>query len=150
MAANTTTQILKEEADKAHVKRIWKAFWILLILTIFELALGLLIYNLDKGDPSYMLIIFIKGVITILTIAKAFYIISIFMHLGDEIRSMMLSLALPAALFIWFITAFLADGTSFKNLRNTNAGSRVYIEQKNPIHAPPKVIQTIEMDKKLD
>ena len=134
--SDTTVHAIAHRTDSEQVKRIWKAFWILSIITIIELALGLTIFQLDKGDPSYMLIIFIKGVICILTIAKAFYIISIFMHLGDEIRSMMLSLAVPALLFIWFIIAFLADGNSFKNLRNTDAGSRKYVPEKVMHHAP--------------
>ncbi len=34
-----------------------------------------------------------------------------------------MTIAVPAALFIWFIIAFLYDGNSWKNLRNTDAGS---------------------------
>ncbi|MEO6133676.1 MAG: cytochrome C oxidase subunit IV family protein, partial [Ginsengibacter sp.] len=103
-------------------------------------------YQLDKGNPSHSLILFIKGVISILTLVKAFYIISIFMHLGDEKRTMILSIAVPSLLFIWFITAFLADGQSFKTLRNTNAHSRKYIEQPVMHHAPAAA----KPDKKLD
>ncbi|MEO5648793.1 MAG: cytochrome C oxidase subunit IV family protein [Ginsengibacter sp.] len=151
MSAQTTVQVLSHESDKAHVKRIWKAFWILLVLTIIELGLGLVIFQLDKGDPSPMLILFIKGVISILTLAKAFYIISIFMHLGDEIRTMMLSIAVPATLFVWFIIAFLGDGNSFRHARNTDAGSRVYIEQKIQHHmVPPVTVPAEKTDKKLD
>ncbi len=150
MSAEITTPLPHTEADVAHVKRIWKAFWILLILTIIELGLGLTIYNMDLGaNPNETLVLFIKGVICILTIAKAFYIISIFMHLGDEIRTMILTIAIPATLFIWFITAFIADGNSFKNLRNTDAGSRKYIEQKQIMH-PPAHTPAEKSDKKLD
>ena len=145
-----TTHLGTTAADSRQVKRIWKAFWILLVLTIIELALGLTIYKIDLGEnPSHTLVLFIKGVICILTLAKAFYIISIFMHLGDEVRNMMLSLALPATLFIWFIIAFISDGASFRNLRNTDGGSRKYIEQPvkyhHPINTPAE-----KQDKKLD
>lgn len=142
MSLQTSPQIIAHADDAAHVKRIWKAFWILLILTVIELALGLTIYQLDKGEPSEWLILFIKGVICILTLAKAFFIISIFMHLGDEIQSLVYSLALPAMLFIWFITAFLVEGTSFKHLRNTHAGSREYKEVKirhKPLNIPENI-----------
>jgi cytochrome c oxidase subunit IV len=61
---------------------------------------------------------FLKGVIVILTLAKAFYIVSIFMHLGDEIRNMIMTIAVPLLLFVWFIAAFLWDGNEYKNLRN--------------------------------
>lgn len=99
-------------------KRIWKTFWLLLIITIMELLLGLLMYWIP-GMSSF-LVMFIKGVIVILTLAKAFYIIAIFMHLGDEIRNMIMTISVPALLFIWFIAAFLWDGNSFRNLRNTH------------------------------
>ena len=40
------------------------------------------------------------------------------MHLKHEIKNMIMTIAVPALLFIWFIGAFLWDGDSFKNLRN--------------------------------
>lgn len=150
MAAEITTQLPVTEADIAQVKRIWRAFWVLLVLTILELALGLTIYFIEMNpDYSNFLVLFIKGVICILTLAKAFYIISIFMHLGDEIRTMILSLAVPATLFIWFIVAFIADGNSYKNLRNTDAGSRIYVKPKN-YHTVPLEKGAEMREKKLD
>ncbi len=148
MSAQITSPIIVTEADTAHVKRIWKAFWILLVLTIIELAMGLTIYYIDlTPEPSQFLILGIKGAICILTLAKAFYIISIFMHLGDELRNMIMTIAIPATLFIWFIVAFIWDGNSFKNLRNTDAGSRIYIEQQ---HHAPAPLPAEKSDKKLD
>ena len=135
----STSPLVVTAEDRAHVKRIWKAFWILLVLTIIELALGLAIYYIDlTPDPSHGLILGIKGVICILTLAKAFYIISIFMHLGDELRTMVMTIAIPATLFIWFIIAFIWDGSSFRHARNTDAGSRTYKEQKHVTTPPAK------------
>lgn len=150
MSAETSTHIVSGAADVAQVKRIWKVFWILLVLTILELALGLTVYKIDLGsDPNESVVLAIKGIICILTLAKAFYIISIFMHLGDEVRNMVMSVAVPASLFIWFIIAFIYDGNSFKKLRNTDAGSRPYIEQKEYHHVPaPEPAE--KSDKKLD
>ena len=99
-----------------NVKRIWKTFWVLLIVTVIELGLGLLLY---ATDFSHTLDLAVKGVIVILSLAKAFYIVSIFMHLGDEIRNMIMSIVVPLLLFIWFIAAFLWDGSSYLKLRNT-------------------------------
>ena len=133
----TTTNAIEISHDEAQVKRIWKAFWVLLVLTIIELGLGLTIYNMDlSSNPNEILILSIKGVICILTLAKAFYIISIFMHLGDEVRSLILTLGIPALLFIWFLFVFIYDGNSFRNLRNTDAGSRPYIEKVKQHPAP--------------
>lgn len=145
-----STHLGTSEADIAQVKRIWKVFWILLVLTILELALGLTIYRIDLGaNPNESLVLMIKGVICILTLAKAFYIISIFMHLGDEIRTMIMTVGLPTLLFIWFIIAFIADGNSFKHLRNTDAGIRQYKEQPQEFHHPSPE-PAASSDKKLD
>ena len=48
-----------------------------------------------------------------------YYIVSVFMHLGDEIRNMIMTIVVPLMLFIWFIFAFIYEGNSYKNLRNT-------------------------------
>ncbi len=139
MSAITTAHAIDPEHNKAQVKRIWKAFWILLVLTILELALGLTIYNIElNANYNEHLVLALKGTICILTLAKAFYIISIFMHLGDEVRNLIMSLAVPALSFIWFIFAFIYDGNSFKNLRNTDAGSHPSIEnvQQHPAATP--------------
>ena len=82
------------------VKRIWKTFWLLLIITIIELALGFAMYAIDM---SGWIQLFLKGVIVILYLAKAFYIVGIFMHLGDELRNMIMTIVVPLLLFVWFI-----------------------------------------------
>lgn len=99
----------------SDTKRIWKTFWVLLVITIIELGLGLLMYAIEF---PYGVNLAIKGGIVILSLAKAFYIVSVFMHLGDEIRNMIMTIVVPLLLFIWFIAAFLWDGSSFNNLRN--------------------------------
>jgi cytochrome c oxidase subunit IV len=111
----TASEITIHHAPSESTRRIWKTTIILSVLTMFELSLGLLMYATDFPHWADM---FIKGVIVILTLAKAFYIISIFMHLGDEIRNMIMTMAMPILLFVWFITAFLWDGSSFRELRN--------------------------------
>ena len=112
--------------------KIWKIFWVLSILTIIELALGYFLYA--KGnDLGYITVLSTKGAIALLTLAKAYYIVSVFMHLGDEIRNFIMTITVPLILFVWFIIAFLADGNSWKNLRNTDGGSRSnVIEQSAP------------------
>ncbi len=62
--------------------RIWKIFWVLSALTVIELALGYFLYF--KGhDLSHTTVLVTKSVIGILTLLKAYYIVSVFMHLGD-------------------------------------------------------------------
>jgi len=120
-----------------------------LVLTILELACGLWIYFLQKGDPSPSLIFIIKLAIITFTLGKAFYIISIFMHLGDEVRRMILSIGIPMLLFIWFITAFLWDGHAFKVARNTDAGLNKYAPQEirhQPLNIPPGAEKKYKLD----
>ena len=105
--------------DAVFKKRIKKTTILLSVITIIELGIGLLIYTLHKGDQNRdFLILLFKGVVCILTLAKAYYIVSVFMHLGDEIRNMIMTIVVPLLLFIWFIIAFIYDGNSYKNKRN--------------------------------
>jgi cytochrome c oxidase subunit IV len=103
--------------DNAHTsfdtKPIWRTFWILLGITMVELLLATI--HLKTGFPNKYVL---NGVYLILTCAKAFYIIAEFMHLRHEIKNMIMTIAVPACLFIWFIIAFLSDGNSFRELRN--------------------------------
>ena len=105
--------------DAEFHKRVRKTTILLSVITVIELGIGLTIYSLHKSDVNRdMLILAFKGVVCILTLAKAYYIVSVFMHLGDEIRNMIMTIVVPLMLFIWFIIAFIADGNSYKNLRN--------------------------------
>lgn len=105
--------------DAEFKKRVRKTTILLSVITIIELAIGLTIYTIHKGEnPSHLLVLMFKGLVCILTLAKAYYIVSVFMHLGDEIRNMIMTIVVPLMLFIWFIAAFIIDGNSYKNLRN--------------------------------
>ena len=105
--------------DATFKKKVKNTTILLSILTIVELAIGLIIYNMRKGDaPNELLVLMFKGMVCILTLAKAYYIVSVFMHLGDEIRNMIMTIVVPLLLFVWFIAAFIWDGNSYKNLRN--------------------------------
>jgi cytochrome c oxidase subunit 4 len=103
------------QSDAEFRAKVRKTTILLSIVTVIELGLGLLMYATDMA-PGLKLAV--KGVIIILSLAKAFYIVSIFMHLGDEIRNMIMTIVVPLMLFIWFILAFVIDGNSYKNLRN--------------------------------
>jgi cytochrome c oxidase subunit IV len=116
------------------VKRIWRTTWVLSLITLVELALGFGIARHWFGE-SHGLILFIKGVICILSLAKAFYIVSIFMHLGDEVRNLIMTIVVPLLLFVWFIAAFLWDGDSWRNMRHDNNKGNP-VKQEAPAHKP--------------
>ncbi|MCL4856951.1 MAG: cytochrome C oxidase subunit IV family protein [Flavobacteriales bacterium] len=64
-----------EEDGKKIRKRVWIIFWVLLAITSVEVLLG--IYWKDLGLSWG----FIKMTFIVLTILKAFYIVSEYMHL---------------------------------------------------------------------
>ncbi|MBU6159176.1 MAG: cytochrome C oxidase subunit IV family protein [Bacteroidetes bacterium] len=108
-------------------KRIVKTTVLLSVITLIELGIGYLLYATDFSELVDMMF---KGAVIILSFAKAFYIVSIFMHLGDEIRNLIMTIVVPLLLFVWFIIAFLWDGNSWKNLRNQYAPkTKVMYEQ---------------------
>jgi cytochrome c oxidase subunit IV len=105
--------------DATFKKKVRNTTILLSVITVIELAIGLTIYTIHKGEsPNHLLVLMFKGMVCILTLAKAYYIVSVFMHLGDEIRNMIMTIVVPLMLFTWFIGAFIWDGNSYKNLRN--------------------------------
>jgi cytochrome c oxidase subunit 4 len=118
------------EGNNEHgfsTKAVWRTFWILLVITVVELALAILYYETDFL-PKH----FLNGIFVIGTLAKAFFIIAEFMHLRHEIKNMIMTVAIPAMLFIWFLVAFLWDANSYKNLRNNY--DRYHVEKsKTPV-----------------
>ena len=97
------------------IAEIKKVTIILSVLTIVELILGFWMIGMENKA----LVLGIKGAIVILMMAKAFYIVAYFMHLKHEVKNLIMTIVVPLSLFVWFIIAFLADGNSFRNLRNT-------------------------------
>src|SRR5664279_935459 len=111
-SSHTSAAELPKEKNSFDTKAIWKTFWILLAITVFELIIAI-IYFKTHFFPKHIL----NGVFIIMTLAKAFFIIAEFMHLGHEIRNLIMTIAIPACLFIWFLIAFLWDGSSYHDLR---------------------------------
>jgi len=104
------------DESKEKVKGIWKVFWILLAITIAEVALGMAYsHSLPRALVAF---IFLS-----LTLVKAGYIVSRFMHLGDEFKGFIITVLIPLVLFVWFIIAFLADGSDWLH-RNNNSPTR--------------------------
>lgn len=113
---HTLESLAEEQHVGGGVKEIIRVTIILSVLTAIELALGFWMMNMPyEGLERH----FVKGVILILMLAKAFYIVSYFMHLKHEVRNLIMTIVVPLFLFVWFIIAFLADGDSYKNDKNT-------------------------------
>ncbi len=103
---------IQSPESKKQVGRIWKVFWILLVVTVIEVIIGMFFsHHMPKALVAFFFLA--------LTLFKAGYIVSIFMHLGDEVRSFLITVLIPLTLFIWFIIAFLADGGFWLHMNST-------------------------------
>ncbi|MBL7772916.1 MAG: cytochrome C oxidase subunit IV family protein [Chitinophagaceae bacterium] len=98
--------------SKAKVRKIWMVTLILSVITIVEVVLGL--YGHSTGMPKWTINLFF----IVLTMFKAAYIVRVFMHLGDEVKNMILTILIPLTLFFWFIVAFLYDGNFWLWINN--------------------------------
>lgn len=85
--------------DKAKVAKIWKTAGILALVTIIEFVFAFTI-----GRGPLLITIFV-----LLTLVKAFYIVSEFMHLGHEAKALKLSVLLPIIFLLWLILASLME-----------------------------------------
>lgn len=113
--------------SKMQIKKIWKVFWILLVITVAEVIVGMKFsHDLPKALVNFFFLA--------LTILKAGYIVAIFMHLGDEFKGFITTVLVPLFLFVWFIIAFLADGFFWLRMNNSSP-ARQQIENVAPHHA---------------
>ena len=94
---------------------IWKVFFILLIVTAVEVALGIIKPDVLMGQflgTSVLNIIFI-----LLTLLKAFYIVMEFMHLKYERKNLIWTIALPMLVLIPYLAFIvLTEGEYMKVL----------------------------------
>ena len=132
MAHTNDTHAEHHEDTIAEIKKVTI---ILSVLTIVELILGFWMIGMENQG----LRLAVKGTIVILMMAKAFYIVAYFMHLKHELKNLIMTIVVPLLLFVWFITAFLTDGNSFRNLRNTydrhfQEQSTIKVEKKEGEH----------------
>ena len=88
---------------KEVVQKIIRTTVILSVITLIELGLGFAMYLMP--DLYSAVVLFIKGAIVILSLLKAFYIVGVFMHLGEEIKNLIMTIIVPLLLFVWFIAA---------------------------------------------
>ena len=128
---HTLASLAEEQHVGGGTKEIWKITIYLSVLTLIELALGFSMMTMSDGLGKHL----IKGVIVVLMLWKAFYIVGYFMHLRHELRNMILTVVVPLFLFVWFIVAFLFDGNFFKNDKNKwDSGHKARSEEKMPEH----------------
>ena len=98
-------------ADFNMVKMIWKTFWILLVVTIVEIMSAVFLTN---HIPQMILNVFY----VLMSLTKAFYIVSVFMHLRFEVKYMIITILIPMLFLLFAVVALLAEGNSWFHMRN--------------------------------
>ncbi|MDP5011103.1 MAG: cytochrome C oxidase subunit IV family protein [Crocinitomicaceae bacterium] len=86
-----------EEAGKKIRTKIWKVTALLTAITLVEVLLGVYI---KQGSGLWP---FVKWTFIALTLLKAAYIVLIFMHLGDEKKSLKYIVLVPYFLFMLYL-----------------------------------------------
>jgi len=87
-------------ADPAKIRKIWKVAGILAAITAVEFVIAFTVPS--SGARNFVFIA--------LTLWKAFYIVSEFMHLGHEKKSLIMSIMLPLLFVIFFIFIMMYQG----------------------------------------
>ncbi len=100
-----------EHAHVSNLRRIWLVFGILSVVTIVEVALGIIkpdfLYN-----RHFMGMHLLNWIFIILTLFKAYYIVWAFMHMEGEkwnLRWMVVSPIIFLVLYLLFILLVEAD-----------------------------------------
>lgn len=117
---------VKSEESKKAIRNIWKITLWLAIITLLEIGQGLWNYA-GSPIPHYLSV----TLFVIMTLIKAYLIIKIFMHLGDEKKPFVYAIALPMIFFIWFIIGLLADGDFWLKMNKTRGNSLPLVEQQD-------------------
>jgi cytochrome c oxidase subunit IV len=94
-------------AAKPNTKLIWRTFWILFFITALEFLIA---FTMPSGWVRV-------SIFVIMTLVKAFYIVSEFMHLKGEVKTLMWSIVLPLVFVVWLIIALLLEGDSILQVR---------------------------------
>jgi cytochrome c oxidase subunit IV len=104
-----------------------KGFWLLLIVTFAEVGIALFLKDIFPD-------LLVRLSMIALSLYKAYYIVSIFMHLGAEVGGMAATIVLPMTLLIWGVIAFLWEGDYARQNRN-------YVKDARPgAEAPAKEV----------
>lgn len=93
------TEHLEHTESPANMKQqIWRTFWILTALTIVDIALYFMLLSTHSMMKNILFIV--------LGIVKAFYIVSIFMHMKFE-RKWLVNFIIYPMLFVAFLVLLM-------------------------------------------
>ena len=105
--SHNVTSAGEKVIPQANTGHIWRVFWILLVITTFELIVGMFVAPKFHELKTTFAVMYI-----VLTLVKAYYIVAEFMHLGHETKALIWSVLLPLLFLIWFIISMFYEGSA--------------------------------------
>ena len=108
MSAKEVSTIQVQPADKAKIRKIWMTCLILGVITAIEFVFA---YQMGAGALR-------TSIFIVMTILKAFYIVSEFMHLKYEAKALIWSIILPMVFVVWMLVAFANEGNAVLDARS--------------------------------
>jgi cytochrome c oxidase subunit 4 len=120
-----------EEDGKKLRRTLWNVFWVMLIITIFELVIGFMAPTHGWSGTLWLKTLFIS-----LTIAKAGFIVMAFMHLGHEAKFFKYTVLAPYTVFMLYcIFICLNEGTYSGKAENRTPIDRLLVKQQEDLRA---------------
>ena len=120
-----------EEEGKKKRKTLWRVFWYMLAITIFELVIGSMAPAQGWSGTIGLKVLFIG-----LTIVKAGFIVMAFMHLGHEVTFMKYAILAPYIIFISYgIFIILDEGVYSGDPQNRTTVDPILIKQQQDLKA---------------
>jgi heme/copper-type cytochrome/quinol oxidase subunit 4 len=125
-------------------KNAWKGFWLLLIITVSEVAFALFANGHIGGVHLPKMLV--ATVMVLASAYKAKFIIFEFMHMGHEVKGLAMTVLLPFGLLIWAIIAFLWEGSSWKHNREFIKEERKAVSFIPPVEPKKEAAVPAKMD----
>ena len=120
----------EEEGKKAR-KVLWKVFWVMLIITIFELIVGSMAPARGWTGTMGLKVLFIG-----LTVVKAAAIVIWFMHLGHEVKFLKYVILIPYIVFILYaVFIVLVEGVYSGKPGNFSRVDKIFIDQQQQLNS---------------
>ena len=91
---------------KSNVTKIWGVFTFLSIVTVVEVALGIIKPEVLTGN-RFMAMKLLNWIFIVLTLVKAYYIIWDFMHMRDEVKALRRAVIWTAVFLICYLVLIL-------------------------------------------
>jgi len=101
-----TSKVVVRPVDKDRVNKLLRVAIILGVVTGIEFVIAFTMVSSPLRTSLFI------G----LTLVKAYYIVSEFMHLGHEVKVLIWSIMVPLLFVIWLIIALMVEGSAMINL----------------------------------